>query len=284
MIHVVIPVHNRLNLTIDCINSLKKQKSINNLNLIIVDDGSTDNTKEYLKKNFPNITILIGNGFLYWCGAINYGIEYALKICDPSDWILIANNDVIFENNAIFNLLKIAEKNSRKAIVSSLTLCRENRKTVIKSGTVVENWFLNKTRHVYSGLNINDIVNKNPIKVDFLTGRSVLHPVEIFFKAGNYDSKNFVHYGGDDEFSMRVKKYGFLTLLCPTSKVYLNKESPKNFNQNIFKKFLFILFHMKSSSNIINKFKLTLKVVPNYAKISYFVVGVIKSIYILIKK
>ena len=284
MIHVVIPVHNRLNLTIECLSSLKKQKSVNNLNLIIVDDGSTDNTTEYLRENFPNITILKGNGFLFWCGAINFGIEYVLKICNFNDWVLIANNDVTFKNDAILNLLNIAETNNRKALVSSLTLSGEDKKTVIKSGTVVENWFLNKTNHLYSGSNINDILNKNPQRVDFLTGRSVLHPIEIFLKAGNYDAKNFVHYGGDDEFSMRVKKFGFSTLICPSSIVYLNLNNSKNLKGNIVQKFFFTLFSIKSSSNIINKLKLTLKVVPYYAKLTFFIVAVIKSIYIFFKK
>lgn len=69
MIHIIIPVHNRLNFTIDCLNSLKKQDIYNQFNLIVVDDGSTDGTSEYLKKNFPEVKILNGDGSLYWGGA-----------------------------------------------------------------------------------------------------------------------------------------------------------------------------------------------------------------------
>ena len=65
------------------------------------------------------------------------------------------------------------------------------------------------------------------MNVDFLTGRCLLHPVEIFKKVKNYDSKNFPHYGADDEFSMRVKKYGYSTILCPTSIVFLKEDKDK---------------------------------------------------------
>ena len=103
-----------------------------------------------------------------------------------------------------------------------MTISAEDKKTVITSGTIVKSWFLNITKHLYKGININKIQNKEPVKVDFLTGRSLLHPVEIFDMAGNYNSKVFKHYGADDEFTMRVKKYGYSTLLCPSSLVFLH--------------------------------------------------------------
>ena len=53
MIHVIIPVHNRLEFTIDCINSIYKQKQKDKIKIIIVDDGSIDGTSQYIKKKFP---------------------------------------------------------------------------------------------------------------------------------------------------------------------------------------------------------------------------------------
>jgi glycosyltransferase involved in cell wall biosynthesis len=51
MIHVIIPTFNRLNYTITCLNSLKRQDNSKELNIIVVDDRSTDGTKKYLKRN-----------------------------------------------------------------------------------------------------------------------------------------------------------------------------------------------------------------------------------------
>ena len=82
---------------------------------------------------------------------------------------------------------------------------------------------------------------------------------------------------------MRVKQSGFVTLLCPLSIVYLNSNNTKDFNRNILT-FFYTLFNIKSSSNIINKFKLTLKVAPYYAKLTFFLIGIMKSIYIFFKK
>ena len=51
MIHLIIPVYNRLNYTKNCLSSIHKQINFNELNIIIVDDGSTDGTNDYIKKN-----------------------------------------------------------------------------------------------------------------------------------------------------------------------------------------------------------------------------------------
>ena len=107
-----------------------------------------------------------------------------------------------------------------------------------------------------------------------------MHPAEIFKIAGNYNSKLFPHYGGDDEFSMRIKKYGYSTLVVPNIIVYLKDNKKKNFEKYGIIKVLFFLFSKKSSSNIKNKFLLALKVAPIYSFLSFFIVGILKSIIV----
>ena len=175
-------------------------------------------------------------------------------------------------------------KYKRKSISGSLTVSFKDKKSIIKSGTIVKNWFLNLTSHQFVNDNIELLINKKSVEVDFLTGRCLLHPVEIFEVVGNYDSKTFPHYGADDEFSMRVKKFGYSSILCPSSIVYL-KENDENrsIKTSLLNQFLFSLFNIKSSANIVNKFNLSLKVVPIYAKPSFFLIGILKSIIIFFR-
>ena len=225
MIHVIIPVHNRVDLTINCLNSLRKQDVYDQLNLIIVNDGSTDETENYLNQKFPEVKVLNCDGSLYWGGAVNFGVKYVLKICKLQDWVLLVNNDTELKYNSVSSLIKISNNEKRKCLSSALTVDVDDKRTIIKTGTIVKSWFFNKTYHIYKGLDINQVQNKKPIDVHFLTGRCVLHPIEVFKIAGNYDCKNFPHYGCDDEFSMRVKKYGYRTLICPSSIVFLQNTS-----------------------------------------------------------
>lgn len=285
MINVIIPVHNRINSTLECISSLKKQDCVNDLKLFVINDGSTDDTNNIINKNYPDINIYNGSGSLFWGGAVNFGISKVLQICSKDDWILLVNNDVVLKSDAISKLVEESNKYNRKCISGALSVSNQDKETVIKSGSIVKSWFLNITSHKFINKNIKNIKNLIPVEVDFLTGRCLLHPVELFKLAGNYDSKNFLHYGADDEFSMRIKKFGYSSILCPSSIVYLKENQPIKFKKkSYYKKLLFYLFDIKSSANIINKFNLTLKVVPLYAKVTFFFVGVLKSLIIFLKK
>ena len=280
MIYIIIPVFNRLNYTKICLASIKRQKNCEKISVIIVDDASTDGTGRYLKQK--KIKVLKGTGSLFWGGAISLGIRHVIKKSNnKKDWIVLINNDVELSDYSISELITLAKKNKRKALVSALTLDAKDKKTVVKSGTIVESWILNKTNHVYQGLKYNQISNKEPKNVDLFTGRCLLHPIEIFKKIGNYNSVTFPHYGGDDEFSIRAKKYGYKNLLCIRSKVFLRTK--KNIkNKNLLSLFKF-MFNKKFSSNLVDKFNFTLKVVPTHAKISYFLVSILKTIYVFIK-
>ena len=207
MIYVIIPVHNRVKYTVECINSLKKQDCVSKLKIFLIDDGSTDNTKNIINIKFPEVKIFKGNGNMFWGGAVNYGIKQVLKLSKKNDWILLVNNDVELETNTISNLIKSSLNYNRKVIAGALTVSFKNKKTIIKSGTLVKNWFFNITFHQFLGLNLKSLKDKRPVKVDFLTGRCLLHPVEIFQKVKNYDSKNFPHYG--DPRNLRFSKNSY---------------------------------------------------------------------------
>jgi GT2 family glycosyltransferase len=278
MIFVIIPVFNRLRDTIRCLRSIEKQKTKEQITIIIVDDCSTDNTKEFLTKNFAHVKILTGTGSLFWGGAVSYGIDYVLQNSRLNDKLLLVNNDVELSSNTISELLDILNLKKRKAIVGALTLDKKDRKTVIKSGTLVKSWFFNITHHLYNNLDVNNLSLKKYTKVNLLTGRCLMHPIEIFKKVGNYNSKKFIHYGCDDEFSLRVQNFNYEALLCTSTYVFLNKK--KN-NQLSFCDFL---FSKKSSSNILNKFNLTIEIVPTYAKFTFFFIGMLKSLYVFLKQ
>ena len=278
-VYIIIPVHNRIEKTLKCLRSIYSQ-DYNDIQVVVIDDGSTDSTKKKITELYPRTTILKGSGSLFWTGAVNFGINYVLSICDKDDWVLLVNNDIQMTKDVISNLVSFSLDRGRNVIVNALSVDSIDKDTIIKSGTKILSWALNRTKHIYHGVSLKTLLTHDAVEVDLLTGRCLLHPVEIFNKIGNYNSSLFPHYGGDDEFSARAKLSSYRLFVLPTAIVYLEQESRSHKRQDIFQ----ALFGIRSNINIINKWKLTRAIVPLHAQASYYLIAVLKSVYIYLKK
>ena len=87
-VSVVIPNYNGKKFLGDCLESLEAQ-SFTEFDTILVDDGSSDGSVEYVKTHFPNVRIISlpdNGGF---CRAVNRGIQAA-----ETPYVLLLNNDV----------------------------------------------------------------------------------------------------------------------------------------------------------------------------------------------
>jgi len=279
MVYIIIPVHNRIKKTVRCLESIYKQK-YRDFSIIIVDDGSTDGTSSVLSVKHSCVKVLQGSGYLFWTGSVDLGIKYVLKIGRASDWVLLVNNDVVMESNVIERLVLASLEKNRRAVINALSVDLIDKKTIIKSGSLVKSWFFNITQHILHGSSRLDLYSTDLIKVDLLTGRCLLHPIEIFQSIGGYDFTNFPHYGGDDEFTVRACRGGYQPYIDPSAIVYLDND------KMVYRKIKIIdqLFGIRSSINIVNKWKFTKAVVPLLYRPSYYLVAVLKTFYLILKK
>lgn len=279
MIYIIIPVHNRINDTIKCLDSIYNQ-GYKDIKVVVVDDGSTDSTKEKITELYPRTIILEGSGALFWTGAVRFGVNYVLSVCDKDDWVLLVNNDIQMTRDVISNLVSFSMDRKRNVIVNALSVDSGDHDTIIKSGTKILSWVLNRTKHIYHGASLKNLLSHDAIEVDLLTGRCLLHPVEVFNTIGNYNAELLPHYGGDDEFTARAQLSGYKLYILPSAIVYLDQDDAPYVRKNIFH----ALFGIKSSINIINKWKFARSVVPFYAFTTYYLIAVLKSILVFFKK
>lgn len=217
-IYIVIAVFNRLKYTKDCLESLQKQ-SYPNFQVIVVDDGSTDGTYQYLKENHPETIILQGDGNLWWTGATNLGVKKALELSSSADdYILTLNNDLVVDDDYLAQLVHVSIQ-EKPCIVGSVSVNINNESKVVFAGL---KW--NKITAKYSKpkeftTSYNELQSHNLfIQSDLLPGRGTLIPISLFKEIGLFDEKNFPHYAADDDFSLRGKNVG-LKLLVATNAV-----------------------------------------------------------------
>jgi GT2 family glycosyltransferase len=205
MIYVVTPVHNRREITRAFLRCMKRQR-YTETEVVIVDDGSTDGTSRMIREEFPDATLLTGDGDLWWSGGTNVGLEYVLGKAGDDDYVLIINDDLEVEPDYLKNLESFARRHPR-AIVGSVVVTFDNP-DVIWDGGRTTNWITAKRRVLHQGSSLSEFPDATYLKVSELTGRGMLAPVSAFREIGLYDARSFKHRG-DTEWPVRASRHGY---------------------------------------------------------------------------
>ncbi len=213
-VEIVSAVHNRREITLQCLRSIRRLNSESlNIHTVVVDDGSTDGTFEAITENFPEVQVVKGDGNLWYTEGINVGIRAALK--HNPDYVLMINDDQIFDSPAVEYLVETAEKYPR-SVVGSLLLLWD---TPHKLFQVAPRWetFSGGWRHWYQQT-IWTLPQK-PWQVELIVGNCLLVPVQAFAEEGLMDSKRYPNFG-DAEYTPRLRKKGWKLLIEPRARVF----------------------------------------------------------------
>ena len=213
---VVVPVHGRLPLTLRSLDSFRRV-TYDNYEIVIVDDGSPDDTASRLARDYPEVTVLSGNGNLWWTGATNLGVRYALR--HGFDCVLTINNDTCVRPDFLGHLVDTAGRHGRCIVGSRIHFLEEPTKVWAAGG--------------YASWCEADLLSlhRRPAgadaeTVELLTGCGTLVPAECYRRIGLYDFHNFPHYHADAEFTLRAARRGYRILVEPRAVVLLDEGTP----------------------------------------------------------
>lgn len=201
-ITVVVGTYNHGKYVGQCVKSILDQ-TYTNLELIVIDDGSTDNTREVLKPYADSIRYVYQEN-LGRAAAKNHGIELA-----ASDWIAIVGADDLWEPDKLARQVAAIEKYPQIDLIST------NSSTFNDEGVVAENFF-DKMRLMFEVPAITDgsirVFSERlfPLFIveNFINESSVLVRKKCFMTEGLYDS--FFKRCQDRDMWMRLsRKYTF---------------------------------------------------------------------------
>ncbi len=264
MIYIVIPVYNRKKLTEQCLRCLYNQ-TYKEFKIVIFDDGSIDETAEMIKNKFSEVILLKGDGNLWWTGATNMGVKYALTKCKQNDYILTLNNDLCVNPDYIYQLLKCA-RNNPNSLIGSLAVFKDDPERVLYGGVSWDPLFAKYKLFFKHG---EKIVSKlsGIREVDLLPGRGTLIPIKVFHDIGLYDRDHFPQYAADEEFSLRAKKAGYDLIVCYDA-IVLSDVFKTGINwiysKPTLKSFLRSLFNIKSANNLRARYHFARKHARNF--------------------
>lgn len=268
-IAIIIPVYNHLHLTkqtlYDLAIALKDVDSF--FQPVIIDDGSSDGTFEWVLKNYPKIHILKGDGHLWWSGAVNLGARYAIETLE-SDYILLWNNDIVFDNIYFQNILNVIKKYGSDTIIGS---------QIYVAGQDNMTWSLGGYFDPYSGKHgMAGYFKKtheslgNVIDADWLTGMGTIIPKKIIEDLNYWDYDNFPQYYGDSDFTYRAKLKGYKIFVHPELRIFNKVEYSGIGHSGSFRNLLRLMTDNRSKINIKRNFKWYKLYAKSYRAFIYF--------------
>ena len=86
-VSIVIPNYNGISYLEGCLKSIQEQKNIHP-EVMVVDNGSTDGSQDYIKKEFPFCKLICLDQNYGFCRAVNEGFQAA-----ESEYVILLNND-----------------------------------------------------------------------------------------------------------------------------------------------------------------------------------------------
>lgn len=211
---VVIVNYNGFDYTVNCLESLMRS-TWKNMDIIVVDNGSSDGSPEKLKALFGDSVFVVSNETnLGFAGANNVGITLALeRYCD---YVLLLNNDTVVDNYLVVKMVTRSQMNGCAVVAPKIYYYDQQNRIWYAGGEI--NW--KKGIGVHHGLNSLDNEKFDiPKDIDFATGCCVLVPKRVFDTVGLMSEEYFLYFE-DTDFSVRVKRAGFNIVYEPLARVW----------------------------------------------------------------
>ncbi|KAF0195978.1 MAG: putative glycosyltransferase [Bacteroidetes bacterium] len=232
-IAILIPVHNGLGFTSKCLRQIYSLLSGKPLvttafHVVVIDDGSNDGTEEWIRTNYPETTILSGDGNLWWSGAINKGTGYALNEL-KCDYVLWWNNDISASPDYFENLEHILTEKAPEIAGSKIYFAHDPT-MVWSMGGIFDT--RNGKKHM-TGMNEKDGEQFSKVHyADWLPGMGTIVHRSVVEKIGMLDDKNFPQYHGDSDFTFRARLSGYEIPVYPQLKIWNDKSNSGLMHRN----------------------------------------------------
>lgn len=198
-VSVIVPSLNGRRIIGALINSIKGQNYSGQVEIIVVDDGSTDGTTAYVKKFWPKVKIATFFKNRGSAPALNRAAKMA-----HGKFILATNDDAVFEKNSIAALLECWYASKNVGIVTG-KMFGPGRKFAIPGFRI--NHFL--------GYHPYDFKNADKIReADWAVGACLLIKKSLLKRVGWFDPK-FIFCGEEYDLCFQVKRLGLKILYTP---------------------------------------------------------------------
>ncbi len=206
---VVIPNYNGMSYLETCLRSVSRQTGVS-MELLVVDNGSTDGSREFIREHFPKIRLLCLKKNLGFCGAVNRGIRAA-----KTPYVILLNNDTEVCPGFVYELWKAIRADEKRFSCGARLLQYENRELLDNAGDF------------YCALGWGIASGKGKPASYYPCGRKIfsscagaaIYRRELLLKLGGFDEAHFA-YLEDIDLSYRARIQGYYHWYEPKAQVF----------------------------------------------------------------
>ena len=210
-ISLIIPVFNSSRFIRACLDSIINQY-YQDFEIILVDNGSKDNTLSLIKEFYPELRVIDNRENLGACTARNKGIEIA-----GGEWILTLDCDTVLEKDFLKKLMEFADESEDDVGMFQPKILQMDKKSIYSCGIYLSN--LRRFYDIGRGRFNNGKFDKmryifGPCSAAALYKRQMLE--EIKEDSGYFD-KRFFFLVEDVDLAWRAQRKGWKAVFCPAA-------------------------------------------------------------------
>ena len=209
LVSIIILNYNAGKLLLNCVESIKKSK-YNNLEIIVVDNISSDNSQTECKEKFPDIKLIQNDENFGYCEGNNIGIRNA-----KGEYIIILNPDTIVEENSI-NELVSAYKKIGDGLFQPKILSLHEEDILQSTGNMIQIFGFGFAKDKGEK---NTKQEEKIEKIGYASGTCLFTSKRIFEKIGYFDKFLFL-YHDDLDLGWRAAQMGINSYYVPKSKIF----------------------------------------------------------------
>ena len=202
--------------TIECLESVFRN-TYPNYQVIVVDNGSEGNDADVLEEKYKNyIKVIRNKENLGFCGGNNVGIKDAVK--NSSEYVLLLNNDTTVEPNFLDELVKIALRDEKIAIIGSVVAGYYTEKIVFTNSKI------DKKLKAEAKLDYLDS-KKDYWVTERVSGASMIIKTEHLLKYSLFLDENLFMYCDEMDLCLRARQKGLRVEMAGKSIIYHKEDT-----------------------------------------------------------
>lgn len=214
IVHAIVVTYNGAFWIKNCIESL--QNSTVSLKISVVDNVSTDNTVEIIRRYFPNVNLIVSSENLGFGKANNIAMRQAYD--EKADYVFLLNQDAWIDSGTIKSLIEIHRNDPGYGVLSPVHLNGKGDAFDFKFAEYCE---MSRCPGFSSDTYLGTL--KDVYEISFVNAAFWLVSRECIETVGVFDPL-FPHYGEDLDYLNRVKYFGMRVGITPHYRGYHDRE------------------------------------------------------------